>query len=76
MAITTIQAQQLYVAYFGRPADPAGLNFWTQAGSTNTMQQQSNAFATAPEWTDAIAGLTNDQIVNVIYLNAFSHTTV
>jgi hypothetical protein len=38
------------------------------------MQQQSNAFATAPEWTSAIAGLTNDQIVNVIYLNAFGHS--
>ena len=73
MAITTTQGQQLYIAYFGRPADPSGLNFWTQADTTNTMQQQSNAFATAPEWTSAIAGMTNDQIVNLIYLNSFGH---
>jgi hypothetical protein len=73
MAITTTQSAQLYLAYFGRPADPAGQNFWTQAGSSNTMQQQSNNFATAPEWTSAIAGLTNDQIVNLIYLNSFGH---
>ena len=71
MAITTTQAQQLYIAYFGRPADPSGLGFWTQGDRTNTMQQQSNAFATAPEWTIAISGLTNDQIVNLIYINAF-----
>lgn len=74
MAITTIEAQQLYIAYFGRPADPAGQNFWTQAGSTNTMEQQSNAFATAPEWTSAIAGMTNDQIVNLIYINCFGRS--
>jgi hypothetical protein len=74
MAITTAQAQQLYIAYFGRPADPSGLNFWTQADSTKTMQQQSNAFATAPEWTSAIAGMTNDQIVNLIYLNSFGRS--
>ena len=74
MAITTTEAQQLYIAYFGRPADPSGLNFWTQAGSSNTMQQQSNAFATAPEWTSAIAGMTNDQIVNLIYINSFGRS--
>jgi len=73
MAITTTQSAQLYLAYFGRPADPAGQNFWTQAGSANTMQQQSNNFATAPEWTSAIAGMTNDQIVNLIYINSFGH---
>lgn len=22
------QVQQLYIAYFGRPADPVGLNYW------------------------------------------------
>ena len=74
MAITTIEAQQLYIAYFGRPADPSGLNFWTQADSTNTMQQQSNAFATAPEWTSAITGMSNDQIVNLIYNNSFGRS--
>ena len=74
MAITTTQSAQLYLAYFGRPADPAGQNFWTQAGSANTMQQQSNNFATAPEWTSAIAGMTNDQIVNLIYINSFGRS--
>ncbi|MCX7105170.1 MAG: hypothetical protein NTU70_07815 [Methylococcales bacterium] len=72
MSTTNSQVQSLYVAYFGRPADPAGLNFWTQTGS-NTLQQQSNAFATAPEWTTAIRGMTNDQVVNLIYINAFGH---
>ncbi|MFS2161032.1 DUF4214 domain-containing protein [Pseudomonas sp. Pseusp122] len=23
------QVQKLYIAYFGRPADPTGLNYWT-----------------------------------------------
>ena len=76
MAITTVESQQLYIAYFARPADPAGLSFWTEPTSTNTMQQQSNNFATSTEWTSAVSGMTTTQIVNLIYNNAFSHTTV
>ena len=73
MAITTTQSQQLYIAYFARPADPAGLSFWTNPTSTNTMQQQSNNFATSTEWTTAVSGMNTTQIVNLIYNNAFSH---
>lgn len=30
------QIQQLYIAYFGRPADPVGLTFWaTQVDAAN-----------------------------------------
>ena len=38
MAIVTTHVaavQQLYVAYFGRPADVAGLDFWTNVGSNS-----------------------------------------
>ncbi len=31
---TATQLQQLYVGYFSRPADPAGLDYWVAEGTT------------------------------------------
>ena len=73
MSLNTNNIQQLYVAYFGRPADFTGLNYWegvvaAQGGSTTAV---SAAFAASAEYTATFAGLSNDQIVNTIYNNLF-----
>ena len=73
MSANTNSIQQLYVAYFGRPADVTGLAYWeTQValagGSTAAV---SAAFAASAEYTATFAGLSNDQIVNTIYNNLF-----
>ncbi|NNG22933.1 DUF4214 domain-containing protein [Telluria aromaticivorans] len=65
--------QKLYVAYFNRPADHAGLDYWTnvveaQKGSTTAV---SAAFAAEAEYKTAYAGMTNAQVVNQVYLNLF-----
>lgn len=65
--------QQMYVAYFGRPADTAGLDYWTNvveanAGATAAV---SAAFAASPEYIVTYFGQTNTQIVNNIYQNLF-----
>lgn len=65
--------QKLYVAYFNRPADPAGLAFWETAveaagGSTAAV---SAAFAGSDEYKAAYANKTNAQIVDAIYQNLF-----
>ena len=31
---TDTQLQQLYIAYFGRAADPSGLTYWSDEGTT------------------------------------------
>jgi S-layer protein len=71
-AIST-QIQQLYVAYFNRPADVDGLQYWT-----SVVQQQggqltavADAFSHSAEYTTAYAGLSNSQVVNQVYLNLF-----
>jgi hypothetical protein len=69
--------QQLYVAYFNRPADPAGLTFWSNAissanGSTAAV---AAAFSTSGEYTAEYAGMTNTQIVNQVYQNLFGRST-
>ena len=43
---TATELQQLYIAYFGRAADPTGLDYWTTTGTSKksfaaTMHAQS-----------------------------------
>ncbi|WP_208279241.1 hypothetical protein [Massilia oculi] len=69
--------QELYVAYFGRPADPAGLDYWTnvveaQGGSTTAV---SASFSAQPEYIVAFYQKTPAQIVDQIYSNMFARGT-
>lgn len=69
--------QELYVAYFGRPADVAGLDYWTnvvaaQGGSTTAV---SASFATQPEYIVQYFGKTNAQIIDQIYANMFGRAS-
>lgn len=77
MAIVATQVaavQQLYVAYFGRPADPAGLDYWTNVVEANegSTAAVSATFAASPEYIVTFFGKTNTQIVDQIYTNLFN----
>ncbi|WP_314440017.1 DUF4214 domain-containing protein [Massilia timonae] len=73
VATHVAEVQQLYIAYFGRPADPAGLDYWTNiVKAQGTTAAVSATFATSPEYKAAFAGMTNTQIVNKIYSNLFN----
>jgi hypothetical protein len=82
MAITSAQVQQLYVAYLGRAADKAGLDYWlnelngsTTAPATLTLENlRANFVNEQPEYTDAYAGLTRSETVSKIYLQLFGHS--
>ena len=76
MAINTDAVQRLYVAYFNRPADPAGLAHWEgQLPSTPATQAQLTAiagsFSGSQEYTALYASQTNAQIVNSLYTHLF-----
>jgi len=73
MAVTTTQVQQLYLAYFGRPAEQAGLTYWT-AQANATVDQISAAFAQQPEYSNVYGGLTRAQTVDTLYQNLFGRT--
>lgn len=65
--------EQLYLAYFKRPADLPGLNFWSQTVATGTTDLASKALAHSAEYLDSIKGLGNEQIIDNVYLNLFGH---
>jgi hypothetical protein len=65
--------QKLYVAYFSRPADADGLQFWSHILATDSTgyQQISHAFATSAEYKATYAGMDNRAVVNAIYEHLF-----
>lgn len=72
MALTTAQIQNAYVAFFNRPADVAGLTYWSSyAGSTADLL---NTFAQSTEYKGLYSGMNNTQLVNAVYQNLFGHT--
>jgi trimeric autotransporter adhesin len=73
MALYTEAVQKLYVAYFSRPADAAGLAYWENvvtAAKGNTTAV-SAAFAASQEYKDTFAGQSAYQVINTIYQNLF-----
>jgi len=73
MAVDVLEVQKLYVAYFGRPADPIGEDYWTDAldAGTITLNDVSASFAASAEYRDTYAGMNNRAIVTEVYQNLF-----
>lgn len=73
MAVDVIEVQKMYVAYFGRPADPTGEDFWTDAldAGAVALDDLSATFAASQEYRDMYADMDNRAIVNEIYQNLF-----
>jgi hypothetical protein len=66
---TSTQLQELYVAYFGRAADPSGLDYWTTKGISTAdfaahMHDQ-------PEFKSVYGTKSVEEQVNQIYKNLF-----
>jgi len=66
---TSTQLQELYVAYFGRAADPTGLDYWTETGIT-TAAFAANMYA-QPEFENEYGSKSVANQVNQIYKNLF-----
>jgi len=74
MANTAANIQKLYIAYFNRPADPAGLAYWMD--SSMTITQIANSFAEQTEYKAAFAGQTTESIIATLYTNLFGSARV
>ena len=67
---TSTQLQELYVAYFGRPADPIGLDYWEEKGVS--QRYFASTMHAQPEFQDAYGSSNTENQVNQIYRNLFN----
>lgn len=67
------EVQKLYVAYFSRPADKAGLDYWANVLATNPSGYQmiSHDFSTSAEYKASYGGMSNSAVVNTVYEHLF-----
>jgi len=74
MANFVNMVQELYVAYFSRPADPAGLAFWTDKLENRVVDYDTIAanFAQTAEYKAAYSAVDNQALVEEIYGNLFN----
>ena len=71
MAVTTEQVAELYVAYFNRAPDTAGLDYWVNTGLA--IEEISSSFYVQDETkTNYPDTMTNSIFVNTIYENVFN----
>ncbi|WP_161897901.1 DUF4214 domain-containing protein [Pseudomonas yangonensis] len=68
---TVSDLQQLYIGYFGRAADQAGLNFWLGAINNDglSLANVHAAFVNSDEYNAQYEGLTVSQKVAAVYEN-------
>jgi len=71
--LTASQLQQQYIAYFGRPGDPAGINFWLSSGITE-REFADNIYAQDEYKTSTVGTKSTEEQVNQLYLNLFGRS--
>lgn len=64
--------QGIYIALFGRPADPGGLAYWTDVTKGGTdLSAMLNVLPSLTEYTSRFDGMTPDQVITTVYQNLF-----
>jgi hypothetical protein len=71
--LTATQLQQQYIAYFGRPGDPAGIKYWlTPASGISSAREFADKIYAQDEYKKTtIASKTTEEQVNSLYVNLF-----
>lgn len=70
MTHSTNDIQKLYLAYFSRPADLPGLQYWQQNGAS--LADIAASFSQSAEYTARHAGKDNSGIVQQVYYDLFA----
>nr|WP_282598128.1 DUF4214 domain-containing protein [Acidovorax sp. JG5] len=59
--------QKAYIAYYGRPADPEGLLYWSGRIEKEGVDAVIDTFGSAPEAQALFGGMTNEAMVQQLY---------
>jgi len=64
------QVQEMYVAYYGRPADPGGLEWWSGklSDASGNLNEIIESFGSSDEYQQRFAGFSDEVLVNNIFL--------
>ena len=67
------ELQKLYLAYFGRPGDPSGINYWLSRSSQSlTLKEISNELSRQEEYSKYFVNDKSFEFkINKLYLNLF-----
>ena len=67
------ELQKLYIAYFGRPGDPSGVNYWlSRASESLNLKEISNELSRQEEYKYVAHDKSFDFKINKLYLNLFN----
>ena len=71
--LTSTQLQQQYIAYFGRPGDPAGLKYWLSSSSgISSAREFADKIYAQDEYKKSTVGTKSTEAqVNSLYQNLF-----
>ena len=65
--------QQMYVAYYGRPGDPGGINFWAEKfDSSSNLDAVLDSFGNSQEYSDNFGTLDNEALVNGLFQQMYN----
>jgi V8-like Glu-specific endopeptidase len=64
--------QTLYVAYYGRPADPSGYRYWHGRLETEDLATVERAFGHSVEFDQRFGGMDGRTLIDNIYRNLFN----
>lgn len=69
-------AQQMYVAYYGRPGDSAGIEYWAgRFEDSDNLDEVLSAFGDSKEYTDNYGTLSKEALVNGLFLQMFNRSS-
>src|SRR5690606_25363298 len=68
------EVQKIYIAYYGRPADPVGLNFWANklSAADGNLDEIIDAFGNSAESTALYNGASDSAKISQIYQQLFN----
>ncbi len=71
--LSITQIQQVYISYYGRPGDPAGVTYWAEKLEENNGNLSAiiDAFGNSNEYQTRFGGLSTSSLVNNLYQQMF-----